>query len=214
MIINVHVREQTFKLSCGSGVQLIKWLGFAACARYAEAHDNTFPASQFVPVLVSDSRHRTLFPGEIIKTSTPDNSDVYVEMVGPVPSTCSEEHEREMSLWERYAFATEEEWMQVCFRFSVIQEIGAQVVNAIPEIVGNFTGWDNPRVMKKVPNEEGVYELIELFPAGSQLVFKFILNDVEYVSSHYRSVQDSSGEPLNYMRVHHPKIDYRYRIGL
>jgi len=233
MIIQTHVREQVFPISVKNANQTYKWLGMVACYRYAMAHSFTWNFKQFIPVNIEDDKQKTLFPNVQIKDCL--RSEVFVQILGPHLGANSEDtcpivstiprplssgslknlHTvREKSLWERFAFASEEEWTEITFVFDVDAELGEKLTprtrsHLIPEIVGNFTGWETPMAMRRVTDKEHVFEYHNVFPQGAQLVFKFVINDVEVVGKEYDTVKDSAGEELNYLRVKVPHLSFR-----
>lgn len=228
MKLLLSVREQTFPVEVKEGNQDFKWLGVLACYHYARSQKLRFKPTQFHPTNVTDEEDRVLFPKEQICDRLKDNDTVVVEILGPRTCPDSVEDDHEMSLWERYAFTDNEEWVDVIFKF----ETGAGVEidpTSPPLLIGNFNAWETPIPLRQVSggvssaNEEDGsggegggktrYEHRQLIPAHTHIVFKFAFNGKEHLSHQYEVVNDEAGNEMNYFKVKPPPPNYKKTYG-
>ncbi|KAL9647408.1 hypothetical protein ABK040_006771 [Willaertia magna] len=78
MKINVHIKEKTFGVSCGTGEQRIIWLGHVAIARY----DSNYGLELGVPKGIKTDEGEVLDENMQIKDVLEDGQHVWVLLKG------------------------------------------------------------------------------------------------------------------------------------
>mmetsp|Transcript_10324 Transcript_10324/g.15095 ORF Transcript_10324/g.15095 Transcript_10324/m.15095 type:complete len:90 (-) Transcript_10324:41-310(-) len=83
MKINVHVKEKSFGIQCGEGVQRILWLAHAAMARY----DSNFGLELGVPKGLQTDEGNMLDDHAIISSTLEDDQHVWVLLKDDEPTS-------------------------------------------------------------------------------------------------------------------------------
>lgn len=232
MRVCVRVREASFDVAVGKGLQDFRWLATVAARRYAERHAPKNHVQEFTPVSVTDEHLRCLFPADrLVDHLEERGSVVLVELVGPDEGLHTVGSLRVPTLWEKYAYAPVEEWRAVRFVFDVegggggaggcesaAGEAGGEDEAGAAEgedeeaperevrTFGNFNRWGEPIPLRREGSRGTRYVLEKAFPPGAEVCFKFVVDGQEFVSDAYEKVADGAGDRMNCFYVEHPTV--------
>lgn len=70
-------KDDTIDLYCGAGKQILKWLGYAACARLAYSRGNV--CGSYLPQAILNRDGQSLDIYLVLKESFSDGDELYVE---------------------------------------------------------------------------------------------------------------------------------------
>lgn len=116
MLLNVKVRELELPINVGAGTQTFKWLAMITTSQYARKHPQ-FREEQYIAIHVTDKGGSPLFPNDQIANRLVDGDDVIVELLGPKLGPSDPSYSRDKTLWELYAYATPQDFVNVTLLF-------------------------------------------------------------------------------------------------
>jgi hypothetical protein len=197
MNVSVAVRDLTLTIELGAGTQTFKWLAFTAAAQYAAAHPHIHSSETLTPVHLTDAFGNALYPQEIIAERVESGDLLRLELIGPRIGLGSADFKREKSLWELYAYSDPAtSLVPLVFLFDASE----LALSTPPAVFGNFNSWGTPITMQWWKGNTYKHQMD--FPAGAEIVFKFVVGGSAILTpQQYPVVHDSQGNKLHHLRL-------------
>lgn len=200
LTLTVEVRDLTLTIEVASGTQTFKWLALHATDLYAQAHAHLIGGETFTPVNLTDAAGNALYPSEVICEKVDNGDQLRLELVGPKLGLNSPNFKRERSLWELYAYSSQDPGRSALVPLVFLFDASELALSAPPALFGNFNSWGVPITMQWWKGN--LYKHQMEFPAHAEIVFKFVVGSSSILTPHiYPIVHDSQGNKLHYIRV-------------
>jgi len=212
LTLHVSVREAVITVECGHGNQTFAWLAQTACHSYTNLHPHLAGSQALSPIHLCDSAGKPLYPYERLGDCVDNGDTLQLELLGPQIGVSSESHSRRRSLWELYLHQPQRtQSVPFIFLFDA-KQVGIPLESP-PAIIGNFNAWRKPIQMQYWKGD--TYRFQTHFPAGAEVVFKFLVDGRTILTPHqYPLVYDSRGTKLHHIMVEPlpplPSLDASY----
>jgi len=200
LTLSVSVRDVTLQVEVGPGTQTAKWLATTCAAQYAATRPEAAAGgAQFLPVHLTELRGgNALFPEDVLCEKLEQGDMLKLELLGPRLGPTTPNFARERTLWELYAWTAAQPHALV--PVVLLFDASELALSAPPAIFGNFNAWGTPMHMNYY--KDNTYKFQMDFPAGSGLVFKFVVGGASLLTPKvYPIVHDSGGNKLHYLKV-------------
>lgn len=201
MRVKVKVREQTFDIECGKGLQNLKWLSFVATRTYASNYPQ-YHYEQFSAINVRSPLYpQGLQPTDIVATKFRSGNLVIVDLIGPRKGPYDDSFRR-LTLWEYCLLSPDADKVHVDIKI----DLQNQSVAEVPVLTGSFNAWQERVPLSK--RKTGVWGWSADLPAGMQLSFQFMVDGLVKLSDEYPVVKDEAkSADVNIYQVAHPASD-------